>query len=80
VDVHARPGNARILAGIEPGAEGDWIELPSGAFTFIAYAPDTGPTGRELAGIALQLRPQRDVVMTIGDSAMQLQSTELRSP
>jgi hypothetical protein len=80
VDVHARPGNARIVEGIEPGAEGDWIELPSGAFTFIAYAPDTGPTGRELAGIALQLRPQRDVVITIGDSAMQLQSTELRSP
>lgn len=80
VDVHARPGNAKILEGIEPGVDGDWIELPSGAFTFIAYAPDTGPTGRELAGIALQLRPQRDVVITIGDSAMQLQSTELRLP
>jgi hypothetical protein len=78
VDVHARPGNEKIVTLLEPGAETDWIELPSGAFTFIAYAPDTGPTGRELAGIATQLRPQRDVTITIGESAMQTLSTELR--
>lgn len=79
VDVHARPGNDKIVTRIQPGAESDWIELPSVSFTFIAYAPDTGPTGRELAGIATQLRPQRDLVIVIGNSAMEIQSTKLRT-
>lgn len=78
VDVHARPGNAKIVTEIASNVTTDWIELPSGSFTFLAFAPGTGPTGRQLAGIATQLRPQRDVTIIIGDGAMAEQTTELR--
>lgn len=62
VDIHMRPGDDRV-ASVDAGGTSDWFEIPSTAATFIAYAPGTGPTGQELASLAGQLRPGRDVTI-----------------
>jgi hypothetical protein len=66
VDLHIRPGNARIIENLQPGASTDYIGLPSGAATFVAYAPGEGPRGQEKAALAEQLRPGRDLTVTLG--------------
>jgi len=66
VDLHIRPGNARIIENLQPGASTDYIGLPSGAATFVAYAPGEGPRGQEKAALAEQLRPGRDLSVTLG--------------
>jgi hypothetical protein len=63
VDVHLRPGDELIAGGLEAGATSEWITIPSTAATFIAYAPGTGPTGQEIASLASQLRPGRDITV-----------------
>ena len=63
VDIHMRPGDELIAGGLEAGATSEWFSVPSTAATFIAYAPGTGPTGQELASLASQLRPARDVTV-----------------
>jgi hypothetical protein len=34
-------------------------------FPYLSYAPNTGPAGQELAGIAIQLRSQRYMVFEL---------------
>jgi hypothetical protein len=63
VDIHLRPGDELIAGGLEAGATSEWITIPSTAATFIAYAPGTGPTGQEIASLASQLRPGRDITV-----------------
>lgn len=70
VDVHYRPGDERLIENLAAGATSDWITLEAGAVTFIAYAPGTGPTGTELAGVATQLRPGYDVTISVNDAEM----------
>ena len=70
VDVHYRPGEERLIENLGAGATTDWVTLEAGAFTFIAYAPGTGPTGRELAGVALQLRPGYDITVSVNENEM----------
>lgn len=65
VDIHVRPGNNRIVENLAPGTTTDYLPLQSGAITFVAYAPGTGPGGRELAALIDQLRPARDVTVTL---------------
>jgi len=70
VDIHYRPGDERLIQNLEAGATSDWITLEAGAVTFLAYAPGTGPTGTELAGVAMQLRPGYDVTVSVNDTEM----------
>lgn len=63
VDIHMRPGDELVAGGLEAGATSEWFSIPSTAATFIAYAPGTGSTGQELASLASQLRPARDVTV-----------------
>lgn len=72
VDIHARPGNERLIANLTSGTTTEFIELASGAWTFIAYLPDTGPTGQEQAAIPLHLRPGRDVTVIIDNGGMRV--------
>jgi len=67
VDIHLRPGGDLLVNGLEAGATSEWISIPSTAATFIAYAPGTGTTGQELASLASQLRPARDVTVVFSD-------------
>lgn len=77
VDIHYRPGNARLVENLANGGESEWISILSGAYTFISYAPNTGPTGQELAGIAIQLRPQRYMVFELVGAELRLVSESL---
>jgi hypothetical protein len=65
VDIHARPGNDRLVESLGAGESTDFIALPSGAATFVAYAPGDGPGGQEQAALAEQLRPGRDLTVTL---------------
>lgn len=71
VDIHMRPGSERLVERLEPGAETEFYVLPSGAATFVAYAPGEAPRGQEKAALAEQLRPGRDLTVTLrGNGAM----------
>lgn len=77
VDIHYRPGNERLVDNLPGGETTDYVALASGAVTFIAYAPGTGPTGRELAALPLQLRPGREVTVTLGANTMEITEVAL---
>ena len=77
VDIHYRPTNDRIVQSISGDETSDYITLPSGAVTFIAYEPGTGPTGRELASLPLQLRPGRDVDIVLTANTMSVENVIL---
>jgi hypothetical protein len=70
VDIHYRPGEERLIENFAAGETSDWVTLEAGAVTFLAYAPGTGPTGTELAGVAIQLRPGYDVTVSVNDTEM----------
>jgi hypothetical protein len=72
IEIFIMPAGIEVVDQLEPETETDWIALPSGSLTFILYAPDTGPTSQELAGISRQLRPGRDVTIIADDSGLQL--------
>lgn len=73
IDVFIMPQSTELVNEMQPDAETEWIELPSGAITFILFEPDTGPTGQEIAGISRQLRPGRDVTILINDNGLSIQ-------
>lgn len=77
VDIHYRPGNDRLVESIAGGAASDWISLSSGAVTFIAYEPGTGPRGRELGALPLQLRPGRDMTIRLNGRGFEVSEVTL---
>ena len=77
IDIHYRPGNVLFVENLPTGVESAWMGLPSDSYTFISFAPGTGPTGQELAGIAIQLRPNRYMVFDVTGSEMRLVSESL---
>jgi hypothetical protein len=80
IDIHLRPGDELIAGGLEAGATSEWFSIPSTAATFIAYAPGTGPTGQELASLASQLRPARDVTVVFHDDGTTEITSETLTP
>jgi hypothetical protein len=70
VDIHYRPGNDRLVESIAVDETSPYVVLASGAVTFVAYAPGTGPTGQELLALSLQLRPGRDMTITVKKNNM----------
>ncbi len=77
IDIYYRPGNLLLVENLATGVETAWMGLPSDSYTFISYAPGTGPTSQELAGIAIQLRPQRYMVFDVNGSEMRQLSESL---
>lgn len=77
IEILMRPGNQRLVDVLEPGAESEAFVIPSGAATFVSYAPGTGPRGQELAALPHQLRPGRDLLIGINGNRMQIESTDL---
>jgi hypothetical protein len=80
VDLHYRPSNLRLLENLTVGSESAWVSLYSGAYTFITYAPGTGPTGQELAATAIQLRPGRYMIFEIVGNQIDLSYEGLNLP
>lgn len=77
VEIHYRPAKALLVENIANGETSDWVILEAGAVTFLAYAPGTGMGGREMGGIALQLRPGRDLTITMSDNNMDVTEVTL---
>jgi len=72
VEIFIMPNGIEVVDQLEPDTETDWIHLPSGALSFILYAPDSDPTSQELAGISRQLRPGRDIIIVVDDSGLHI--------
>jgi hypothetical protein len=80
VDLHYRPSNTRLVENLAVGAESTWSSLYSGAYTFISYAPNTGPSGQELAATAVQLRPYRYMIFELVGNQINLVYEGLNPP
>jgi hypothetical protein len=80
VDIHYRPANDRIIERISEGQTSEWIPLASGAVTFIAYEPGTGPRGRELGALPLQMRPGRDMTIHLNGQGFEVMEVTLTPP
>ena len=62
-----------LLTTLEGGATSEFIDLPTGAYTFLVKALGAGSDSQDLAGVALQLYPGRDLVMRLrGTDALEL--------
>ncbi|MBX3062309.1 MAG: hypothetical protein U0528_03200 [Anaerolineae bacterium] len=66
VDIFMIPGNVQIVSAIQPAQTSDYLQVPSRAVTFTAYAVGTGPTGFQLTSIIDALSPGYDVTITLG--------------
>lgn len=77
VEIFYRPAKEMLIENIANGETSDWFTLEAGAVTFLAYAPGTGMGGREMGGIALQLRPGRDLTITMSDNNMDVTEVAL---
>ena len=77
IDIYYRPAKERVVANIAGGETSDWVTLEAGSVTFLAYVPETGMTGREMGGINLQLRPGRDLTITMTDNNMDVTEVAL---
>ncbi len=75
-----RPGDVELLASLAPGETSDFIELPSGAVTYVVYAPGTGPTGQELGAWIGAAQPLRDQIVTFGADGSASESEPVFSP
>lgn len=64
VDIFVRPGDTQLVSSLGPGETSEWVSVPSGAVTFVTYAPGTGPTGQELGAWIGAVEPLRDLVIT----------------
>ncbi len=64
IQLFMRPGDVELVGSLAPGAASDWVSVSSGAVTFVAYAPGTGPTGQELGAWIGTVQPARDLAIT----------------
>jgi hypothetical protein len=64
-DVYVKGIETPFARAIAPGSATDYVDTPSGATTFIMRAAGSPANSNELAFVAPQLRPGRDVTITI---------------
>jgi hypothetical protein len=80
VQIFARPGDVELVQSLAAGETSDWVTVPSGAVTFVSYAPGTGPAGQELGSWIGTVQPMRDVVITFGADSTSTASDPVFSP
>ena len=64
IQIFMRPGDVELVQSLAAGETSEWITVPSGAVTFVAYAPGTGPGGQELGSWIGTVQPMRDVTVS----------------
>ncbi len=74
VDVYAMPMSQELVTPLLQGEETEWITVPSGALTLTLFEPDAGSDSQEIAAISRQLRPGRDIIITVDDSGLHISS------
>jgi hypothetical protein len=72
-DVYIKGDDRPFVAGLAPDASTDLIPVPSGATTFILRVAGSAPNSTEIAFVAPQLRPGRDVTISINGAGVATQ-------
>lgn len=83
LDLYTSDPEDGLIASLESGDTSEWIELPSGAYTFISKLAGAGADSQDLAGLAMQFYPARDVVIRIDGTEARIEMTllsEVMSP
>ncbi|MHB8627727.1 MAG: DUF4397 domain-containing protein [Aggregatilineales bacterium] len=68
IDVYVKGQTQPFVSGLNDGASSDFTTLPSGAVTFVVRNAGSSATDKEVASLAIQLRPERDTVITVSAS------------
>ncbi len=69
IDVYVKGQTQPFVSGMNNGASSDFTALPSGAVTFVVRNAGSSATDREVASLAIQLRPEHDTVITVSTSS-----------
>lgn len=72
-DVYIKGNDQPFVKDIVAGATTDFMPVPSGATTFVLRAANSTPNSPELAFVAPQLRPGRDITITINGTGVATQ-------
>jgi hypothetical protein len=72
-DVYIKGIEQPFVKGIPAGTITDYMPVPSGATTFVLRAADSAPNSSELAFVAPQLRPGRDITISINGTGVATQ-------
>ncbi len=72
-DVYVKGSTKPLITGLTAGSSSDFVTVPSGAATFILRAADSPASSPEVAFVAAQLRPGRDVTITVNGSGVATQ-------
>lgn len=72
-DIYIKGQDKPFVAGIAPGAATGFTAIPSGATTFVLRAAGSPTNSSEMAFVAPQLRPGRDITITINGSGVATQ-------
>ncbi len=72
-DVYIKGNDQPFVRGLAAGTSTDFIPVPSGATTFVLRAAGSAPNSSELAFVAPQLRPGRDITITINGTGVATQ-------
>jgi hypothetical protein len=72
-DIYIKGSDQPFVAGLAPDGSTDLIPVPSGATTFVLRAAGSPPNSTEVAFVAPQLRPGRDVTISINGAGVATQ-------
>jgi hypothetical protein len=75
VDVYLKGQTQPLAPALKSGASTDFTAVPSSAVTFVVRNAGSHVTDRELAVLETQLRPERDLVVTVSNAGGALQIT-----
>lgn len=64
IQIFVRPSDTELVSSLAAGETSDWVTVPSGSVTFVAYAPGTGPSGQELGSWIGTVQPMRDITVS----------------
>jgi hypothetical protein len=80
IQIFMRPGDTELVPSLAVGETSDWVTVPSGSVTFVAYAPGTGPSGQELGSWIGMVQPMRDVIISFAANNIAEASEPVFSP
>ncbi|MCC7449912.1 MAG: DUF4397 domain-containing protein [Anaerolineae bacterium] len=72
-DIYVKGSTSPLIMGLAAGASSDFVTIPSGATTFILRTANSAANSPEVAFVAAQLRPGRDVTITVNGSGVATQ-------
>jgi hypothetical protein len=76
-DIYLKGSDKALATGLGTNATSEFITIPSGAATFIIRNVGSAATERELGALMTQLRPGRDVIISlVGGNPPKLEITE----